>query len=391
MAPKPRLSVAGLLVAAAGRILPAARRADWVREWNAELWHAERSGSVSDRTLLTRALGAFADASFLLRQEHEIGIRLREMRSSRFGSVAVLVVVAAILAFATRGFQSGRALLLNRESDRIFLLSQPSPFMGSGARVPPPQAAAWIANGRTAESLGRWWVSAGSRCVADRTAVALFSETQMKPDCEAISLAPGVIAGFSGLIGRLKPGYTFADAEKELAATAELGVGWLRPAIVPVTQLHKAPLVPIGGALLLLVVFNVFGLRNCSMEAWGWGLSRIALSFGIVAGLWLEIVARAPFTEAGSIPGLSAMGSYFFPAIAATLIALRLRRDVQRRCRTCYRLLSMPVFVGFSGRCLFDSGGIEYLCSAHHGALLTGSVPGQSVAEEWSQWPGTCA
>jgi hypothetical protein len=51
----------------------------------------------------------------------------------------------------------------------------------------------------------------------------------------------------------------------------------------------------------------------------------------------------------------------------------------------------MPVFVGPSGRCLFDSGGIERLCSARHGALVTGSVPGQTGTEEWSQWPNTFA
>lgn len=388
---KPHLSFARLPVAAAGRLLPAAQRADWRREWDAEIWHAEHSGGTPERTLWTRALGAFADASFILRHEHGISIRLNELRSSRPASVAVLVAVAAILLVASRGLQSGRALVFSTEPDRVFLLAQPSPFMGGSARVPPAQAADWVENGRTTDMLGRWFVLKGSVCVADGAAAALFSQIQMRAKCKSVRQGPNEITGFSGIIGRLKTGYTYADAEKELATTAELHLGWLRPAIVPVAQLRKAPLLPVGTALLLLTFFSVLGLRNCSLEAWVWGLARIGLSFGIIAGLWLELDARAPFTEAGSIPGAWTIGLFVLPPITATMFTLRLRRDVERRCRTCYRLLSMPVFVGLPGRCLFDSGGVEYLCPARHGALVVGSMPGQIAAKEWSQWPSTFA
>jgi hypothetical protein len=400
-----RFSIPRLLIAAASRILPACgadadrhgdpqhgqpERADWRREWNAEIWHAEHAGA-SQRTLLIRALGAFRDAWFVLRYGHGIGIRLHELKSSRSASVALLVVLAAILGVTSRGLEGTRALLWSADSDRVFLLAQPGPFMGSGARVPPPQAAAWMENGRTADILGRWSVRTGSICVADEVAIALFAETHMKPNCAGIRREPATITGFSGIIGRLKAGSSYADAEKELGATAELGRGWLRPAIVPVVRLRKGPLLPVGATLLLLAVIAGFGLRHRSPEAWAWGLSRIGLCFGIIAGVWLELAARTPFTEAGSIPGVWTLGLYLFPLITAAMAALWLRRDMQRRCRTCYRLLAMPVFVGFTGRCLFDSGGVEYLCTAHHGALLDGSVPGQIATKEWSQWPSSCA
>jgi len=390
MALNRRLFIPRLLVAAASRILPAAQRADWVREWDAEIWHAEHAGLMSAATLQTRALGAFADASFVLRHERAVGIRLHEVKSSRSASLAVLIVLAAMLAFASHGLQSGRALLFSAEANRIFLLAQPGPFMGRWARVLPAQAAAWTNTSETADLVGRWSASKGSVCVADPAAAALFSEAHMQPDCKAIRLEPHAITGFAGIIGRLRAGSTDAGVEAELAAMAKSGTGSPRPAVIPIAQLRKAPLLPVGGTLVLLALFSVLGLRNCSLEAWGWGLSRIGLSFGMVAGSWLELAARAPFTETGSIPGVWTVGLYLFPLTAATIIALWLRRDVRRRCRTCYRSLSMPVFVGFSGRCLFDSGGVESLCTAHHGALLDGSVPGQIATEEWSRWPNTC-
>ncbi|MFP5378752.1 MAG: hypothetical protein ACLGHP_03175 [Vicinamibacteria bacterium] len=61
-----RHHVASLLVAAAAHLTPASLRADWRREWTAELDTAARDARAP---LVRHAAGAFADA-FWLRQRH---------------------------------------------------------------------------------------------------------------------------------------------------------------------------------------------------------------------------------------------------------------------------------------------------------------------------------
>ena len=377
-----------LLLALAGGMLPPGARIDWKREWYAEFWHSRQ---LPSRRRPMRALGAFSDAWFLVRHEHGIRSRIGELARSRCFAVAALVLLIAALALATNGFRHSRNLLVQRDSDRLFLLAQPSPFMGRAARIPEAQAKDWIEYGTTVEALGRWSVREGAVCIADRVAATLFSEVPMMPQCATIKPASAELAGFCGVVGRLKPGASLAEAEHELGQTAVLHRGWLHPAIVPIERLRRAPLAPVGVALIFLAFFSLLSVRAASVLAWTWAVSRVALFFGLIAGAWLELVARAPFTEAAAVPGIWTALLYVFPIAAATLTALWLRRDARRRCRICYRALTMPVFVGLSGRCLFDSGGVEYLCSAGHGALVAGSVPGQIGTEEWSQWPSTLA
>jgi hypothetical protein len=377
-----------LLLALAGWMLPARARVDWKREWYAEFWHSRQ---LPSRRRPMRAFGVFPDAWFLARHEHGIGCRLGELARSRSFAVAALIFLIAALGVATNGFRRSRDLLGQHDSDRLFLLAQPVPFMGRVARIPEAQAKAWIEHGGTVETLGRWSVRQGAVCAADRVAATLFSEVHMMPQCAAIKPASVELAGFSGVIGRLKPGASRAEAERELEETAVLHRGWLRPAIVPIEGLRRAPLAPVGAALFVLALFSLVSVRAASAPAWTWAVSRVALFFGLIAGGWLELVARAPFTEAAGVPGIWTALLYVFPIATATLAAHWLRSDGRGRCRICCRPLGMPVFVGFSGRCLMESGGVEYLCTAGHGALVAGSVPGQVETEEWSKWPNTLA
>jgi len=378
------------LLALAGAMLPADLCADWKREWHAELWHWRHSAFRSYSALLKRSLGAFADAWFLLRHEATITRRLAEAARSRSLPVAAMAILLIGLSIATNRFQGGRDLLFARDADGLFLLAQPNPFMGSAARVPAEQVSAWIERGSTVEKLGRWSAREPPFCVADPLAVALFSAARAKPRCDSIKLQRDV-SGFSGVIGRLKPGARLAAAEKELAQTAVLHRGWLCPQIVPIARLRRAPLVPVGTALLCLALLSLLPLGCRSLQSFAWAASRVALSFALVIAGWLELAAAAPFTEQAGVSGLWAALLYVGPMAAGTLLHVWLRRDARGRCRICYRPLTMPVFVGFSGRCLFDAGGIECLCRAGHGALVTGSVPGQIGTEEWSQWPRTLA
>ena len=75
MTPRLMLEVALRIVRAVARLVPAASRADWTREWEAELWHQsqdrQRSQRLTWRTnmdLIIRALSSVPDAAWLRRQ-----------------------------------------------------------------------------------------------------------------------------------------------------------------------------------------------------------------------------------------------------------------------------------------------------------------------------------
>ena len=156
------------LLAAAGYLLPLNRRADWLKEWFAEVWHwleehAERGspGRIVRWTLFKRSLGCFVDAWFLVRSEEGAGRRLKEATESPWAAIGPIALLLLFLAFPTRAFQHSLALLksvFDGQSGSVILVSQPVPFMGGSARVPRDQADFWSVRSRAVEALGKWRV-----------------------------------------------------------------------------------------------------------------------------------------------------------------------------------------------------------------------------------------
>src|SRR5579863_1379270 len=91
------------LLAAAGSLLPPARRSDWVREWHAEFWHSLGSARGLRRQMWARALGAFPDAWVLLRQDCGLVRRIHDASHSR----SALAILLALLMIAATSFTSG--------------------------------------------------------------------------------------------------------------------------------------------------------------------------------------------------------------------------------------------------------------------------------------------
>jgi hypothetical protein len=125
------------------------------------------------------------------------------------------------------------------------------------------------------------------------------------------------------------------------------------------------------------------------MRAWIWAVAEITLAFALIAGVWIEMAARAPFTDTAGVPLAWSAALYLLPVLAGCCAVWRLHRSVRRRCRVCYRPLTMPVSVGMPGRRLFEPGGTEYLCGAGHPALLVGSLNEQMGEEVWATWPAS--
>jgi hypothetical protein len=386
------------LLAAGGVLLPPALRAGWLREWHAEVWHCPGSGPDLRRRLRTRALGAFPDAWALLRQNYGIARRIGDIPDSRFAPILLAILLIGAAALATGGFRRGRNLLLHDDSQGLVLVVQPLPFMGGSARIPAAQAEAWSHASQTVAESGRWSMEDSVRggrhvrlCRADATAQALLSNAPVKSQCDFIEPAGLSADSFGGVVARLKNGASLREAELELRQTAGLHKGWLTPSIVSLAEIRKAPLVPVGSAFFGFLLLSALALRAHTIRAMLWGASKIALTFSLIVGVWIELAARAPFTQTAGIPGYWSALVYFLPVVAGGGAAWWFRRDAQRRCRICHRALAMPVFVGLSGSCLLEPGGTEYVCAEGHGALLAGSIAGQMTAEVWATWSDTPA
>jgi hypothetical protein len=402
MQPQPALRNVPLdircLLAAGGVLLPPALRAEWLREWHAEVWHCPGSGPDLRQRLRMRALGAFPDAWALLRQNYGIARRIGDIPYSRFAPILLMILLIAAAALATGGFRRGRHLLFHDDSQGLVLVVQPLLFMGGSARIPAAQADAWSQASKTAAESGRWSIEESVRgvrhvrvCRADATAQALLSKAPVKPQCDFVEPAGLAADSFAGVVARLKSGASLQDAELELQQTAGLHKGWLTPSIVSLAEIRKAPLVPVGSAVFGFLLLSALAVRALTIRATLWAVSKIALTYALIAGVWIELAARAPFTQTAGIPGSWNAPVYFLPVVAGGGAAWWFRRDAQRRCRICHRALAMPVFVGLSGSCLLEPGGTEYLCAEGHGALLAGSIAGQMAAEVWATWSDTPA
>ena len=386
------------LLAVAGWLLPPALRSDWLREWHAEFWHWPASDRDCRRRMWTRAFGAFPDAWVLLRQDYGIAKRIQDTSRSRSAPVILLALLMAATALLTSGFNRGRNLLFHDDSAGLVLVAQPIPFMGGSSRMPAAQAQAWLQGSRTVAELGKWSmedrVRGGRRvlvCRADTAALVLLAEAPVKPPCDRTEPAGSNEPSYAGVVARLKSDASIDQAEQELAQTASLRKGWERPGIVSLAAVRKAPLAPVGSVLFGLMLVSALAVRALSIRAWIWAASKIALSFALISGVWIEVVARAPFTETAGIPGAWNGLLYILPVLAGSGTALWFRRDARHHCRICYRRLTMPVSVGMSGRYLFEPGGTEYLCGAGHGALLAGPVSGQMGGDVWATWSDSWA
>ena len=223
-------------------------------------------------------------------------------------------------------------------------------------------------------------------CRADAVARILFSEAPVRPVCEHFESVGSNELSFAGVVARLKGGTPSYRAEQELAQTAMMHKGWLQPRVTSLADIRTAPLKPVGFVLLTGFLLSVLAVRATRMTAWIWAVLKIALSFAVIAGVWIELVARAPLTETAGIPASWSVPLYLAPIAIACLATWWLRRDAHRHCRICYRTLAMPVSVGMPGRSLFEPGCIEHLCEAGHGSLLVGAVNQPIGEESWVTW-----
>jgi putative ABC transport system permease protein len=160
------------VVRIAAVLLPPRRRADWVREWNAELHHESLSLERRDRSwqaharLLRRAFGALPDAAWLLRQftgdadvVHDASHGLRMLIKRPGFTVMALLIFAVGIGSTTAIVSVADALFMRplavTQPDRVMTVWQYNTETGMGRLdVAPANAIDWITRAHAFELAG---------------------------------------------------------------------------------------------------------------------------------------------------------------------------------------------------------------------------------------------
>lgn len=163
------LTVCRTLIAIGRAIVPAALRADWTREWRAELWYATDRNSDAKpavpRDLVIRCAGAVVHALWLRKEEWSLTVLMQDVRYAvrsirlRPGFAAVAIFTLAIgIGASTAVFSVVYGVLLKplpyREPERLIQAWETNPLRNwTHETVAPANFLDWQARNRSFEAL----------------------------------------------------------------------------------------------------------------------------------------------------------------------------------------------------------------------------------------------
>jgi hypothetical protein len=145
------------LLRCASLLAPAKQRAEWLREWDAELWHVQRVCAPADslswtaeREVTAFCLGAFQDAYCLARQTRPKSMAHASLRGSAAQCIlllAALLAASAVMAHLLPGVRAERSLSSRHVSPGLVQIQYEDKDDGSPSTISPRQYRAW--RGRT--------------------------------------------------------------------------------------------------------------------------------------------------------------------------------------------------------------------------------------------------
>ena len=200
------------MILLAARLVPAAQRQDWQREWRAEIWHrwqfllhaGEWNGHEA-RLLIYTCLGSFADAAWHLTSEAALQDRVRERLRSPWTCLAGVALLLLALAVVTSGFPATRSLFALRggATPGRLLFIWVHPNSGGGDRgVPSDLPRAWSQRSELLESVAGFTIghhtvsSAGSKpakLLVITTERNLFQTLGVRPVLGSVPSNAGVV------------------------------------------------------------------------------------------------------------------------------------------------------------------------------------------------------
>jgi hypothetical protein len=421
------------LISVASLWVPHEKRAEWKREWAAELWHRAEAGADSQE-LLRRASGVFRDAAWFRdnhRKQNGTDLFRTPLRMEAIFMAACVLV--ALLSGAFRAPQLPYA-----DAGRLVSFERDVAFMGALDTFMSPKLPGVLKKSPLFDGVGLYRVLRdpvlgmrvsrnffdvlGSKPLLGRTfldtdssnVVVLSYDTWrsrlhgdpsaigkiamidqkphtivgvMPPDFWFRSTRVQYFAPFSwrttsgGAIGRLKPGVTLETAIPEVRKEAlQVEPLWFSKVLRLQPMLVDYRLGDLLFALEIASLGAVLGMGFLILRGMGrrpryWLMlgARIVL---VVFGL---AMLRLSFSHPRSAAALSweIFSFWTFLLLCCAAIFL-LVIDHRERCLVCLSKLRKPVPIGSWSSQILDQPATEYLCPEGHGTLYvaeTGNAP----------------
>jgi hypothetical protein len=430
-----------VLMAVAAALVPPAERADWRREWDAEIWWWLGSHTGERLRLAIHCAGALKDAAYLRASHGDAIITLRRMAGSPGTCLACLALLLAAVA-ATSGLRETRRVLHGDPfgGAHLAVLSQTLPFMGAYLGVPPAKVADWNSRAQSLEgaaiysrtrrrevaradpnffallgtqpAIGSLSVSAmpaavlsyqcwqrkfhGDPAIVGRTVDSArvigvlprdFWFLDMRPDIWI--LGPAASDAPASALARLKPGVTPGDAQAELRKLAAQVKPVSRGSAVvvePVERLSARPLSALGLPWLALVcgavATAIMRFRHAPKFA-AFLAAKVVLSLTLMLLATVEFGSSWMTINSGETNLAAGVASLWLFLAGPGAALYWCWRDQRQRCRTCLHRLEMPVHFGEGARMLLEHAGTELVCPQGHGSLFT--MDGADPAAQWYQ------
>ncbi len=435
-----------VLVGIASLLVPAPKRLEWRREWQAELWHRAASGA-SRGELWHHARGVFRDAAWFLeseRKEHGFDLFRKPLRAELiFLGLGILACLYSGVFRAPRlpYADAGRLVLFERNiafagaidpriNSRLFpvwtqgpsfsalspyrILRQPEltlhvasnffevlgvkPLMGRTFRSTDPSDAAvipydvWRMNLHSdPQAVGRP-VSIGTRVY---TVIGVMPSDFWFRTKDIRVFAPlGRWIHAGSIVARLKPGVDVASARNDVRVLArKVETRWISDAfdLAPLLQDPRPRSVTFALGLsaaaallgMLFLLFKGFGKWRYSMFMLGVRVFIVILSLAL---LGVSVSGSGPV---GQLTFSLFVFWIFLMACSGAVCLLVI--DHRGRCPVCLARLRKPVPIGSWSSQVLDQPATEYLCPSGHGALYiaeTGNAPDSWTVldESWQEF-----
>lgn len=431
-----------LLVRLASWMVPRPRRAEWSKEWLAELHYAQTHAGPGRS--LAFAQGAFYDAVWQQRDFWTLkrAIRLKQSPGFCLGALGAAIVLIAIASGMLPKTRQALLPLPYRDAGRVVTISQ-SGTMATRAGVPGRFIELWRASSRTLAGIAAYrWESSEVASVSENFFYVLGAKSRdrrpfgrdafnnceqcvilsydfWRSQHEALSVvingrrypvAAVTEPGFwflspriavwrmgspspktrTGVVARLASDATLNDAGGELDAI--LRASGLRDweSMVELTGVQSRVRFVFGvfafaAGLAAVIVFPTLHLRmpNWNPRAAAFFAAKTALLLTGVLLAGIEFTGASSITMLGGADGFAAISAWLFVLGAMSALGWSFA-DQRQRCRVCLRRLGMAAHVGCPGCLLLDWAGTELVCVEGHGML---HVPEMAACwQEPYQW-----
>jgi hypothetical protein len=217
MPDEPRLpwvvSLSQTLVRGAAPLVPVEQREDWLREWHAEIWHRWQflfhTGEWNQREkflLFRNALGAFADAAWLMASQDSVRSRISGIARSPFTCLAAFALILLLIASLSSGLQATREMVFRQmpsKAGKLTFIWLHHPLGGGDRGLPADVVPAWeqsskLLNGVAGMEVRHDQVSWNGRVLPDDPLViaaspSLFKVLGVKADAGQFPAEAGVV------------------------------------------------------------------------------------------------------------------------------------------------------------------------------------------------------